>query len=59
MITCFLRYEIDVYKVQSAGGKTEAKVYGVSHLQTRLVHLSLDEGRFFDARDDENHAAEA
>ncbi len=50
------RLQVDVYKVLSAGGKTEAKVYGVSHLHTRLVHVPLAEGRFFDVRDDETHA---
>jgi len=50
------RLQIDVYKILSAGGKTEGKVYGVSHLQTQLVRMRLEEGRFLDARDDETHA---
>jgi len=50
------RLQLDVYKILSAGGKTEAKVYGVSHLQTQLVRMRLEEGRFLDARDDETHA---
>ncbi len=50
------RVQVDVYKVLSAGGKTEAKVFGVSYLQTQMVHMHLDEGRFLDAHDDETHA---
>jgi putative ABC transport system permease protein len=50
------RLQIEPYKVLSASGKTESKVYGVSHLHARLVSLPIQEGRFFDARDDEAHA---
>ena len=50
------RLQIEPYKVLSASGKTESKVYGVSHLHARLVNLPVQEGRFFDARDDETHA---
>ncbi|HTQ44613.1 MAG TPA: ABC transporter permease [Polyangiaceae bacterium] len=50
------RLQIDVYKILSAGGKAEGKVYGISHLQSQLVRMRLEEGRFLDARDDETHA---
>jgi len=50
------RMQIDAYKILSRHGKTEGKVYGVSHLHAKLVSLPLGEGRFMDARDDETHA---
>ena len=50
------RLQLDAYKVLSRYGKTEAKVYGVSHLHAKLTSLPVDEGRFLDARDDETHA---
>jgi putative ABC transport system permease protein len=50
------RLQLDPYKILSRSGKTEAKVYGVSHLHAKLVSLPLEEGRFMDARDDETHA---
>src|SRR5262249_43514145 len=50
------RVRIDPYKILSATGKTEAKVYGVSYLSAQLVRLPIEEGRFFDARDEAQHA---
>jgi putative ABC transport system permease protein len=50
------RLQIDAYKILSRYGKTEGKVYGVSHLHAKLVSLPLAEGRFLDARDDDTHA---
>ncbi len=50
------RLQIDAYKILSRHGKTEGKVYGVSHLHAKLVSLPLEEGRFIDARDDDTHA---
>jgi putative ABC transport system permease protein len=50
------RVEIDPYKILSATGKTEAKVYGVSRRQAELVDVPLAEGRFFDALDERSHA---
>ena len=50
------RVEIDPYKILSATGKTEAKVYGVSRRQAELVDVPLEEGRFFDAIDERSHA---
>jgi putative ABC transport system permease protein len=50
------RVQVDPYKILSANGKTEASVFGVSRLHARLVDLTLEEGRFFDARDEDVHA---
>ncbi len=50
------KLEIEPYKVISASGKTEPRVYGVSHRQAALVRLALAEGRFLDARDEAHHA---
>jgi putative ABC transport system permease protein len=50
------RLKIEPYKVLAAGGKSEAKVYGVSHGHAALVHLDIDEGRFFDVMDERSHA---
>jgi len=50
------RLEIEPYKVLSATGKTESKVYGVSHFHAQLASLRLSEGRFFDAHDEQTHA---
>ena len=46
------RLAVDTPKVFAQGGKSEAKVYGVSHLHTQLVRMPLLEGRFFDADDE-------
>jgi putative ABC transport system permease protein len=48
--------EVEPYKVLSATGKSEVKVYGVSHQQASLVSLPVAEGRFIDARDEAHHA---
>jgi putative ABC transport system permease protein len=50
------RLAIEPYKILAAHGKTEGKVYGVSHVHARLVNMPLREGRFFDARDEAAHA---
>ena len=50
------RVEIDPYKILATEAKTEAKVFGVSHRQSELAHLAIAEGRFLDARDEEEHA---
>ena len=50
------RLELDAYKILSASGKSEAKVFGVSHLHVELMNETLGEGRFFDARDEREHA---
>jgi putative ABC transport system permease protein len=50
------RVEVEPYKVIAAGGKSDAKVYGVSHRHRRLLDLELAEGRFFDPLDEAEHA---
>ena len=50
------RLSIDPYKTLAAGGKAEAKVYGVSHRHGGLVKLVVDEGRFLDEVDEVSHA---
>ncbi len=50
------RLELQPYKILSASGKTESSVHGVSQQHAELVHLELADGRFFDARDEREHA---
>ncbi|MCH9684025.1 MAG: ABC transporter permease, partial [Deltaproteobacteria bacterium] len=50
------RLELEPYKVLSAGGKSESAVFGVSRLHADLVTLPLAAGRFFDERDELDHA---
>jgi putative ABC transport system permease protein len=50
------RVRIEPYKILAAGGKTEAKVYGVSYRQAELSRLAMAEGRFLDAADEREHA---
>jgi putative ABC transport system permease protein len=50
------RVRIEPYKILSASGKTEAKVYGVSYRQAELASLAVAEGRFLDAADEREHA---
>jgi putative ABC transport system permease protein len=49
------RVALDPYKTLSTTGKTEAKVFGVSHQHVDLVRLTIDEGRFFDATEEQAH----
>ena len=50
------RLKIEPWRVQGAHSKTDATVYGVSHLHPRLVPMPLAEGRFFDGLDEREHA---
>jgi putative ABC transport system permease protein len=50
------RVRIDPWKVWSPGGRSEAKLSGVSWRHAELVHLPLAEGRFLDASDEAGHA---
>jgi len=50
------RVAIEPYKILSAEGKTEAKVYGVSFRQAGLARLGVAEGRFLDPADEKEHA---
>jgi len=50
------KLEIEPYKILSAGGKSEATVYGVSQDYARLASLDVEAGRFFDAADERDLA---
>jgi putative ABC transport system permease protein len=50
------RVQIRPFAVRSAWGKSEATVYGVSTEQREVVPIVLDEGRFFDASEEQKHA---
>jgi putative ABC transport system permease protein len=50
------KLRIEPWRVQAAGTRTDATLYGVSYLHPRLVALPLGEGRFFDAKDEREHA---
>jgi putative ABC transport system permease protein len=50
------RLEVKAYKVLSASGKSESRVFGVSPPQADLVDLEVAEGRFIDAFDERTHA---
>ena len=50
------RVEVEPYKILTASGKAEAKVYGVSFRQAELARLRVAEGRFLDALDEREHA---
>ena len=50
------RVKIEPYKVMSAGAKTDATAYGVSHYHFELGSLRLAEGRFLDPLDERTHA---
>src|SRR5687768_11509399 len=50
------RIEIEPYKVLAAGGKTQAKVFGVSYRHREITPLPLAEGRGLDRDDEVRHA---
>ncbi len=50
------RLEVKPYKILSASGKTESKVFAVSRVHAELVDLPVHEGRFFDVFDERTHA---
>ncbi|HEY0711096.1 MAG TPA: ABC transporter permease [Polyangia bacterium] len=50
------KVKVEPWRVQASGNRTDATIYGVSHLHPQLVALPLGEGRFFDARDERDHA---
>ena len=50
------RVELEPYKIAAAAASTEAKVFGVHWRQAELSGLRVSEGRFFDARDEKDHA---
>jgi putative ABC transport system permease protein len=50
------RLTVTPYRIRSAGGVSDARVYGVGPAQARLGRLALAEGRFLDALDELTHA---
>src|SRR5687768_11314455 len=50
------KVEVKPYKIMSPSGKTKGKVFGISSLYRDVATVKLAEGRFFDARDEREHA---
>ncbi|HEX2062112.1 MAG TPA: ABC transporter permease [Thermoanaerobaculia bacterium] len=50
------RVEVKPYKIMAPGAKTKAKVFGTSSRYREVANVALAEGRFFDARDEYDHA---
>jgi len=50
------RVEVKSYKILSPTGKTKGKVWGISSRYREVATVKLGEGRFFDARDEAEHA---
>ena len=50
------RVEVKAYKILAPNGKTKGKVFGVSSRYPRVASVALQDGRFFDARDEQEYA---
>src|SRR5512140_2436938 len=50
------RVEVMAYKILAPGSKSKGKVFGLSPAYREVAAVGLREGRFFDARDDREHA---
>jgi putative ABC transport system permease protein len=50
------RVEIKPYKILSSTGKTKGKVFGISSRYREVATVKLSDGRFFDLRDESEHA---
>ena len=50
------RVEVKAYKILAPNGKTKGKVLGVSSRYPSVASVALQEGRFFDARDEQEYA---
>jgi putative ABC transport system permease protein len=50
------RIEVKPYKIMAPGAKTKGKVFGVSWRYREVADVGLAQGRFFDARDEQEHA---
>jgi putative ABC transport system permease protein len=50
------RVEVKPYKIMAPGAKSKGKVFGVSWRYHEVADVGLTEGRFFDARDEHEHA---
>jgi putative ABC transport system permease protein len=50
------RVEVKPYKILAPGAKTKGKVFGVAWRYRDVANVGLADGRFFDARDEREHA---
>src|SRR5688572_8852690 len=50
------RVEVKPYKIMAPGAKTKGKVFGISWRYRDVADVGLTDGRFFDARDEQDHA---
>ncbi|HVG25872.1 MAG TPA: ABC transporter permease [Thermoanaerobaculia bacterium] len=50
------RIEVKPYQIMAPGAKTKGKVLGVSWRYSEVADVALSHGRFFDARDEHEHA---
>ncbi len=50
------RVEVKPYKIMAPGAKAKGKVFGVSWRYRDIADVGLAEGRFFDQRDESEHA---
>ena len=50
------RIEVKPYKIMAPGAKAKGKVFGVSWRHREVADVGLAQGRFFDARDEHDHA---
>ena len=50
------RIEVKPYQIMAPGAKTKGKVFGVSWRYREVADVGLAHGRFFDARDEHEHA---
>ena len=50
------RIEVKPYQIMASGAKTKGKVFGVSWRYREVADVGLAHGRFFDARDEHEHA---
>ena len=53
--TVLPRVEVKAYKILAPNGKTKGKVLGVSSRYPSVASVALQEGRFFDARDEQEY----
>ncbi|HYC88078.1 MAG TPA: ABC transporter permease [Thermoanaerobaculia bacterium] len=50
------RIEVKPYQIMAPGAKTKGKVFGVAWRYREVADVGLSHGRFFDARDEHEHA---
>jgi putative ABC transport system permease protein len=50
------RVAVEPYRISAAGGRTKAKVWGVSASHAELFGLRVESGRFLDVLDERTHA---